>query len=164
AYGLIIKRTERQEAFENKLQNFIASDFGLKSAAYEAASGSRESYSYTILGGVAQQSLFCSAALTKNRCSLIDCLFRYKDYSLLCFFSKGMIYVIAAQQKMLTDGGPFKADIVSARFYSYQTQIGCSASHVANKYKIAVFNEIVEMSVVCDNPRIENRKRLFKQS
>src|SRR6266566_982019 len=81
------------------------------------------------------------------------------------FYAAGQreIEILASQQQMFTDGGTFKFDLSTWDVDTYEAEVRCASSDVANQHELAVLQVSSESLVMLRHPRVKCGKRLFQQ-
>src|SRR5215469_10032379 len=73
------------------------------------------------------------------------------------------IEILASKQQMFTYGGAFKFDVSTLDVGTYEAEVRCASSDVANQYELAVLQVFSESLVMLCHPRVKRGKRLFQQ-
>src|SRR5215831_7762318 len=72
------------------------------------------------------------------------------------------VEILASQQEVLADGSAFKLDVSALDVGTYEAEVRCAASDVANQHELAVSQVISENVLMLRHPRIEGSQRLFQ--
>src|ERR1700741_5136697 len=73
------------------------------------------------------------------------------------------IEILASEQQMFTYGGTFKFDVSTLDVNTYEAEVRCASSDVADQHEVAVFQVFSETLVMLRHPRVKRGKRLFQQ-
>src|SRR5215472_11283044 len=69
------------------------------------------------------------------------------------------VNILPSEQEVLADGGAFKFDLSTSDLGSYETEVRCAASDVANQHQFTVAQVIAENVLMLCNPRIKRGQR-----
>ena len=72
------------------------------------------------------------------------------------------VEILASEQEVLADGGTFKLDVSALDAGTYEAEIRCAASDVANQHELAVSQVLSENVLMLRHPRIKGSQRLFQ--
>ena len=72
------------------------------------------------------------------------------------------VEILASEQEVLADGGTFKLDVSALDVGTYEAEIRCAASDVANQHELAVSQVLSENVLMLRHPRIKGSQRLFQ--
>src|SRR6516165_387445 len=73
------------------------------------------------------------------------------------------IEILASKQQMFTYGGALKFDLSTLDVGTYEAEVRCASSDVANQHELAVLQKSSESLVMLRHPRVKRGQRLFQQ-
>ena len=174
----LIRRSDWQESGRQNLQNFLARQVNAERLSDHGTAAAQDRDRHALQDGIAQQPLFRGTAGPAQRITLSQ---RELDVLELLFHAagQGKIEIVAAEQKVLADGGSLKLQLAIDQASAHQAEVGRAAADVADQNQIAiaeVFTVLIPRQIrvrgwaiyvrapIRRDPRIKRGQRFFEQS